>query len=130
MKSKVEGIQAKIREKVQALDKGRALYMAFVLPSAMTLLPTTAFAANDTIWTKASEIMKDVYSQVLGISTIAAIVTASIALLLMNFSKTGKTVDESRAWLKRIIITWAILNSLGFIMAYVTPFFQGGQWTP
>lgn len=130
MKSKGEGIRAKIREKVQVLDKGRALYTAFVLPSAMTLLPTTAFAANDTIWTKASEIMKDVYSQVLGISTIAAIVTASIALLLMNFSKTGKTVDESRAWLKRIIITWAILNSLGFIMAYVTPFFQGGQWTP
>lgn len=130
MKSKVEGIRAKIREKVHALDKGRALYTAFVLPSAMTLLPTTALAANDTIWTKASEIMKDVYSQVLGISTIAAIVTASIALLLMNFSKTGKTVDESRAWLKRIIITWAILNSLGFIMAYVTPFFQGGQWTP
>lgn len=130
MKSKVEGIRANIREKVHALDKGRALYTAFVLPSAMTLLPTTAFAANDTIWTKASEIMKDVYSQVLGISTIAAIVTASIALLLMNFSKTGKTVDESRAWLKRIIITWAILNSLGFIMAYVTPFFQGGQWTP
>ena len=130
MKSKVEGTVAKIREKVHALDKGRALYTAFVLLSAMTLLPTTAFAANDTIWTKASEIMKDVYSQVLGISTIAAIVTASIALLLMNFSKTGKTVDESRAWLKRIIITWAILNSLGFIMAYVTPFFQGGQWTP
>lgn len=130
MKSKVEGIRAKICEKVHALDKGRALYTAFILPSAMTLLPTTAFAANDTIWTKASEIMKDVYSQVLGISTIAAIVTASIALLLMNFSKTGKTVDESRAWLKRIIITWAILNSLGFIMAYVTPFFQGGQWTP
>ena len=130
MKSKVEGIVAKIREKVHALDKGRALFTAFVLPSAVTLLPTTAFAANDTIWTKASEIMKDVYSQVLGISTIAAIVTASIALLLMNFSKTGKTVDESRAWLKSIIITWAILNSLGFIMAYVTPFFQGGQWTP
>ena len=72
MKSKVEGIRAKIREKVYALDKGRALYTAFILPSAMTLLPTTAFAANDTIWTKASEIMKDVYSQVLGISTIAA----------------------------------------------------------
>ena len=32
--------------------------------------------------------------------------------------------------LKRIIITWAILNSLGFIMAYVTPFFAGGTWTP
>ena len=73
--------------------------------------------------------MADVYTQVLGISTSAAIVTASIALLLMNFSRSGKTVDESRAWLKRIIITWAILNSLGFIMAYVTPFFAGGTWT-
>ena len=72
----------------------------------------------------------DVYTQILSISTIAAVVTAAVALLLMNFSRSGRTVDESRAWLKRIIITWAILNSLGFIMAYVTPFFAGGTWTP
>ena len=86
-----------------------------------------AFAATN-VWDKANEIMKDVYTQILAISTIAAIVTASIALLLMNFSKSGRTVDESRAWLKRIIITWAILNGLGFIMAYITPFFTGGKW--
>lgn len=49
------------------------------------------------MWTKAETIMKDVYGKILGISTIAAIVTASVALLLMNFSKSGKTVDESRA---------------------------------
>lgn len=128
MKSKLSDVCSWAREKVHALDKGRALYTAFVLPTAMTFLPVTASAADSTIWTKASEIMQDVYTQVLGISTIAAIVTASIALLLMNFSRSGKTVDESRAWLKRIVITWAILNSLNFIMAYVTPFFQGGQW--
>ena len=46
------------------------------------------------------------------------------------FSRSGRTVEESRAWLKRIAITWAILNGLGFIMAYVTPFFQGGTWNP
>ncbi len=74
--------------------------------------------------------MQDVYTQILSISTIAAIVTAAVALLLMNFSRSGRTVDESRAWLKRIIITWVVLNGLGFIMAYITPFFQGGQWTP
>jgi hypothetical protein len=51
-----------------------------------------------------------------------------VASSLINISKSGKTVDESRAWLKRIAITWAILNSLGFIMAYVTPFFSGGKW--
>lgn len=47
---------------------------------------------------------------------------------MMNFSRSGRTVDESRAWLKRIIITWAILNGLGFIMSYVTPFFADGRW--
>lgn len=85
-------------------------------------------AGGVTVWTKASEIMKDVYNQILVISTVAAIVTASVALLMMNFSRSGRTVDESRAWLKRICITWAVLNGLGFIMAYVTPFFSGGQW--
>ena len=108
-------------------DLGRWLFAGFTMASLSPLLYRPAFA-DTTIWTKASDIMKDVYTQILGISTIAAIVTASVALLLMNFSKSGKTVDESRAWLKRIIITWAILNGLGFIMAYITPFFAGGQW--
>ena len=106
---------------------GRGLYTAFVTAALSTALCQSASAA--TVWEKANEIMKDVYTQILGISTIAAIVTAAVALLMMNFSRSGRTVDESRAWLKRIIITWAILNGLGFIMSYVTPFFRGGQWT-
>ncbi|MDR1630776.1 MAG: hypothetical protein LBS36_11305 [Oscillospiraceae bacterium] len=93
----------------------------------VTMTMTQVYAAP-TVWDKAQEIMKDVYTQILAISTIAAIVTAAVALLLMNFSKNGKTVDESRAWLKRIIITWVILNSLGFIMSYIVPFFSGGKW--
>lgn len=107
---------------------GRYLYMGYVTSCMSVMLNQPASAA--TIWEKAGEIMQDVYSQILGISTIAAIVTASVALLMMNFSRSGRTVDESRSWLKRIIITWVILNGLGFIMSYVTPFFAGGQWTP
>ena len=61
----------------------------------MAILSVNCYAATD-MWTKATEIMKDVYGKVVGISTIAAVVTASVALLLMNFSKNGKTVDESR----------------------------------
>ena len=106
---------------------GRWLYAAWLGVSILPLLTQPASAT--TIWEKATEIMKDVYQQILLISTIAAIVTASVALLMMNFSRSGRTVEESRAWLKRIAITWAILNGLGFIMAYVTPFFSGGQWT-
>ena len=129
MNRKKPTVISKLRERFRKMNVGRGLYMAFIMPTMLSLISTRAFAA-DTIWTKASAIMQDVYTQILGISTVAAVVTAAVALLLMNFSRSGRTVDESRAWLKRIIITWAILNSLGFIMAYVTPFFAGGTWTP
>lgn len=129
MNRKKSTVSSKLRERFRKMNVGRGLYMAFIMPTMLSLISTRAFAA-DTIWTKASAIMQDVYTQILGISTVAAVVTAAVALLLMNFSRSGRTVDESRAWLKRIIITWAILNSLGFIMAYVTPFFAGGTWTP
>ena len=115
----------KLQERFRNVSVGRGLYIAFVMPTMLSMFSTRAFAA-DTIWTKASAIMQDVYTQILSISTIAAVVTAAVALLLMNFSRSGRTVDESRAWLKRIIITWAILNSLGFIMAYVTPCLVSG----
>lgn len=114
--------------KLASFPWGRFLYSMFLAMTLSVVFSQPAFAA-ETIWTKASEIMQDVYNQILLISTIAAIVTASVALLLMNFSRSGRTVDESRAWLKRIIITWAILNSLGFIMSYIVPFFEGGQWS-
>lgn len=106
-------------------------YGVFLGSMAFLTFTQPVFAGEDggvDVWTKANEIMKDVYSQILLISTVAAIVTASVALLMMNFSRSGRTVDESRAWLKRICITWAVLNGLGFIMAYVTPFFAGGKW--
>lgn len=112
------------------VDVGRILYIGFLMSCLAPVLCTPAYAASGTIWAKATEVMKDVYTQILGISTIVAVVTAAVALIMMNFSKSGRTVDESRAWLKRIAITWIILNSLGFIMAYVTPFFAGGQYTP
>ena len=129
MNRKKPTVISKLKERFRKMDVGRGLYTAFLIPTMLSMISTRAFAA-DTIWTKASAIMQDVYTQILGISTVAAVVTAAVALLLMNFSRSGRTVDESRAWLKRIIITWAILNSLGFIMAYVTPFFAGGTWTP
>ena len=116
------------QQKRRGLNISRAAYMAYLCLclSVFLFLPVPAV----TIWDKPSEIMQDVYTQILTISTIAAIVTASVALLMMNFSRSNRTVEESRAWLKRIIITWVVLNGLGFIMAYITPFFSGGQWTP
>ena len=77
---------------------GKYFYTAFLVFTLIACNIQPVMAA--TIWDKASEIMKDVYNQIILISTIAAVVTASVALLLMNFSKSGKTVDESRASIK------------------------------
>lgn len=117
------------KQKRRPFNAGKAVYAVFLLAVVTVTLVTQCFAAGEDMWVKATEIMKDVYGQVVAISTVAAVVTAAIALLLMNFSKNSRTVDESRAWLKRILISWAIINGLGFIMAYVTPFFSGGQYT-
>ncbi len=89
-------------------------------------LPALAAGATPTptLWDKAKTIMQDVYNKILGISTIAGIVAASIAPAAHELQrKNDRTVGESRAWLKRIIVSWAILNGLGFIiMSYITPF--------
>ena len=75
-----------------------------------------AFAAG--IFETAKNAMQTVYKDVAGIATVAAVVCAAVCLFLMNFSKSGRTVDESRSWLKRIIICWAALMTMGAIVTY------------
>ena len=55
-----------------------------LLAVSISALPASA-ASGTTVWSKASEIMQDVYTQIVSISTITAVVCASVALLLMNF---------------------------------------------
>jgi uncharacterized protein YacL len=100
-----------------------ALAAAFIL----SLQPVFA---NTTIWTQFSAVMRDIYSRLLGISTIVGVTAATIALLVRMISRNQRAVDEATSWIKRITITWIILNTLGFIIAYISPFIQGGQWTP
>ena len=57
-----------------------------VLCSVLTAMPTfatgednNAAATATTVWTKASEIMQDVYSQIISISTVTAVVCAAVA---------------------------------------------------
>jgi hypothetical protein len=99
-----------------------ALAMAFII----SLRPV--FAA--TIWDTFSAIMKDIYGKLLGVSTIIAVTAATVALLVRMISRNQRAVDEATSWLKRIIVTWLILNTLGFIIAYLQPLIQGGQYTP
>ena len=83
----------------------------------------------DTIWDRFSTILKDVYGQVVAISTIVAVTVAAIALLIRMISRNQRAVEEATSWLKRIVVTWIILNSLGFVVAYLQPLIQGGSYS-
>ena len=66
---------------------GKALYAAIIGATMAAMLCQPVFAT--TIWEKANEIMKDVYNQILLISTIAAIVTASVVSTVLVLAITG-----------------------------------------
>lgn len=121
---------------VKQLTKGKqrltkAYWSAVGMASAamLTVQPVMATAAGTgTIWARFSTILKDVYGQIVAISTIVAVTVAAIALLVRMISRNQRAVDEATSWLKRIVVTWIILNSLGFIVAYLQPLIQGGNY--
>ena len=124
---------------VKTLARGKqyltdAYWSAVGMASAamLTLQPVLATGTGTgtaTIWNRFSTILKDVYGQVVAISTIVAVTVAAIALLVRMISRNQRAVDEATNWLKRIVVTWIILNSLGFVVAYLQPLIQGGNYS-
>ena len=109
-----------------------AYWSAVGMASAAMLTMQPVLANNtgtNTIWTRFSTILKDVYGQVVAISTIVAVTVAAVALLVRMISRNQRAVDEATNWLKRIVVTWIILNSLGFVVAYLQPLIQGGNYS-
>ena len=124
---------------VKTLARGKqylsdAYWSAVGMASAamLTLQPVLATGTGTgtaTIWNRFSTILKDVYGQVVAISTIVAVTVAAVALLVRMISRNQRAVDEATNWLKRIVVTWIILNSLGFVVAYLQPLIQGGNYS-
>jgi len=122
---------------VKQLTKGKewmnnAYWSAVGMATAtmLTMQPVLATGTGtSTIWARFSTILKDVYGQIVAISTIVAVTVAAIALLVRMISRNQRAVDEATNWLKRIVVTWIILNSLGFVVAYLQPLIQGGNYT-
>lgn len=93
------------------------MFICFLVAGLTAFMIQPVFAED--IFTMAKDAMQKVYNDVIGIATVAAVVCSAVCLFLMNFSKSGRTVDESRIWLKRIIICWAVLMALGAIVNYM-----------
>lgn len=114
-----------LRKENQKIPKPGNQYTALIPRFAFTAFLTVTLLAvsvmpvsASTIFEVAKNAMQTVYKDVAGIATVAAVVCAAVCLLLMNFSKSGRTVDESRSWLKRIVVCWAALMTLGAIVTY------------
>ena len=105
--------------------------VGFASAAMLSIHPVFATGAGtSTIWNRFSTILQDIYGQVVAISTFVAVTVGAIALLIRMISRNQRAVDEATNWLKRIIVTWIILNSMGFIVAYLQPLIQGGNYTP
>ena len=114
-------------EKLTLKERAVRGYWSIVGIVSALILSLQPVLAGD-IWSRFSTIMKDVYGELVGISTIVAVTAAAVALLIRMISRNQRAVDEATSWLKRIIVTWLVLNTLGFAVAYLQPLIQGGMY--
>ena len=90
----------------------------------LTVLTVPAFAVDD-MWTVANRIIVDVYTKIVGISTVLAGLMSAVAVIGAKLSNNQHKVDQAWDWLKRLWIAWAIINGIGAFIAYVAPLFSG-----
>lgn len=114
-------------EKLTLKERAVRCYRSIVGVAGALIFSLQPVLADD-IWSRFSTIMKDVYGELVGISTIVAVTAAAVALLIRMISRNQRAVDEATSWLKRIIVTWLVLNTLGFAVAYLQPLIQGGMY--
>lgn len=73
----------------------------------------------------ADTIIRDVYNNIAGISTVLAGLMSAIAVIGAKMSNTQQKSDQAWDWLKRIWLAWAVINGMGAFIAYVVPLFDG-----
>ena len=117
------------KQMVPGKERIQKIYCILVAITCALLVSVHPVMA-ETIFDRFSTIMQDIYGQLVAISTIVAVTVAAIALLVRMISRNQRAVDEATSWLKRIVVTWIVLNTLGFIVAYLQPLIAGGQYTP
>ena len=102
----------------------RVYLLCMVLLLLVPLITTSAFAIED-MWAVASDLIKDVYSNIVKISTALAGLMSAVAVIGAKMSNNQHKVDQAWDWLKRIRIAWVVINGIGAFIAYIAPQFEG-----
>ena len=98
-----------LKQLVSGKHRLRNTYWSLVGAASAMILSVQPVMA-ETIWDRFSTIMRDIYGQLVGISTIVAVTVAAIALLVRMVSRNQRAVDEATSWLKRVVVTWIIAD--------------------
>ena len=84
---------------------------------------TTVFAEETTttasIWTNVFNAISRIYSNLVLLATIIAATAAVIALLIRMISKNQRAVEEANSWLKRIAISYVLINAIGLMATFL-----------
>ena len=105
-------------------DLGR-IYFVFMITLFILLYFTIPAYAVDNMWVVANRIIRDVYTQIAGISTVMAGLMSAVAVVGAKLSNNQHKVDQAWDWLKRIWVAWAVINGIGAFLAYIVPMFTG-----
>ena len=97
---------------------------SLVVVFRVSLATVPVFAVDD-MWTVANTLIVDVYTHIVGISTVLAGLMSAVAVIGAKLSNNQHKVDQAWDWLKRIWIAWAIINGIGAFIAYIAPMFSG-----
>lgn len=108
----------------------KILILSVIMMMLISATSLTAFAAGEDMFEVADNIIRDVYTNIAGISTVLAALMSAIAVIGAKMSNNQHKVDQSWDWLKRIWIAWAVINGIGAFIAYVTPLLDGYNVLP
>ena len=103
----------------------RFLPLSILIAAAFALSASATGGGVEDMWTVANRIIIDVYNHIAGISTVLAALMTPVCVVGMKLSNNQQKVDQSVDWLKRIWISWAIINGIGAFLAYVRPLLDG-----
>lgn len=122
--------------KIRMLGENKFKKRVVCLMMAMLVLFVNSFAfaaesgAVSELFKKVSQVISDIGNEIIGISTVVAVLGLVIALFTKLLSRNTRAIEEANAWIKRIIISWVILNSLTLFLKYgqeIVADLSGGQ---
>ena len=116
--------------KIENECKKRHYWMVFAIVLAVCFAIQPVFAASSSdLWTNVKTLIKDIYAQILTISTAIAALVIVIALIIRMISRDQRAVDSSWMWVKRAALSWIIINCLAWLLSYGENIF-GGRLNP